>query len=601
MPFSEDVQNVISIVLFVMRILVPALSIAILVGCFLSLKRGRRKEEPVVLLEDVASGISIPVLYWENSIGRSKSCDIVLPDNTVSRDHAVLMRREHGWIITDTNSKAGTLLNGKRIKGDTVVLPGDVLSIGSSSLMLKRVSEGVLPKNSKAARAQEKAAKARIRIKRAPSPTKLMIGLTVVQTLLAAQCSLADGKFSWEPLISFGILVFLSWGMYLFSTSALHRVSFEVETVGLLLSSVGIMLLTGIDLKPNYTQLIGLCIGIVLFCFLIWFMGDLERVMKWRMPIAITALLLFAVNLVIGSSVHGSKNWIMLGPVSIQPSEFIKIAFIFTGASTLNKLQTTRNLTVFLVFTALCMGALFLMKDLGTASVFFITFLVIAFMRSGSIRTIILVLAAAALGAFLLMQFMPHITNRFEAWRHVWDYADTSGYQQTRVLMYAASGGMFGIGLGQGYLHQTFAGDSDLVFGMLCEEMGLLMAMVVVIGIALLIIFARSDVTRSRSTFYSISSCATAGLLIFQTCLNIFGSTDILPLTGVTLPFISAGGSSIMAVWGLLAFIKASDERTYAVSRRAAKQAPRRPTRSSQPHSATRPQPHPPKIRRREV
>ena len=146
MPFSEDVQSVISIVLFVMRILVPALSIAILVGCFLSLKRGRRKEEPVVLLEDVASGISIPVLYWENSIGRSKSCDIVLPDNTVSRDHAVLMRRENGWIITDTNSKAGTLLNGKRIKGDTVVLPGDILSIGSSSLMLKRVSEGVLPK-----------------------------------------------------------------------------------------------------------------------------------------------------------------------------------------------------------------------------------------------------------------------------------------------------------------------------------------------------------------------------------------------------------------------------------------------------------------------
>lgn len=601
MPFSEDVQSVISIVLFVMRILVPALSITILVGCFLSLKRGRRKEEPVVLLEDVASGISIPVLYWENSIGRSKSCDIVLPDNTVSRDHAVLMRRENGWIITDTNSKAGTLLNGKRIKGDTVVLPGDILSIGSSSLMLKRVSEGVLPKNSKASRAQKKAAKARIQIKRAPSPAKLMTGLTVVQTLLAAQCCLADGKFSWEPLISFGILLFLSWGMYLFSTIALRRVSFEVETVGLLLSSVGIMLLTGIELKPNYTQLIGLCIGIVLFCFLIWFMGDLERVMKWRMPIAIAALVLFAVNLVIGSSFHGSKNWIMLGPISIQPSEFIKIAFIFTGASTLNKLQTTRNLTVFLVFTALCMGALFLMKDLGTASVFFITFLVIAFMRSGSIRTIILVLAAAALGAFLLMQFMPHITNRFEAWRHVWDYADTSGYQQTRVLMYAASGGLFGIGLGQGYLHQTFAGDSDLVFGMLCEEMGLLMAILVVIGIALLIVFARSDVTRSRSTFYSISSCATAGLLIFQTCLNIFGSTDILPLTGVTLPFISAGGSSIMAVWGLLAFIKASDERTYAVSRRAAKQAPKRPTRSSQPRSARRPQPQPPRTRRREV
>ena len=130
--------------------------------------------------------------------------------------------------------------------------------------------------------------------------------------------------------------------------------------------------------------------------------------------------------------------------------------------------------------------------------------------------------------------------------------------------MYAASGGLFGVGLGNGYLKDIFAGDSDLVFGMLCEEMGV----IVVVAIAMLILFARNDATRSRSTFYSISACAAAGLLLFQTCLNVFGATDVLPLTGVTLPFISLGGSSMMAVWGLLAFIKASDERTYAVRRK---------------------------------
>ena len=86
----------------------------------------------------------------------------------------------------------------------------------------------------------------------------------------------------------------------------------------------------------------------------------------------------------------------------------------------------------------------------------------------------------------------------------------------------------------------------------------------------LFIFYARSDVTRSRSTFYSITACAAAGLLLFQTALNVLGPTDILPLTGVTLPFISAGGSSMMAVWGLLSFIKASDERTYAARRRSA-------------------------------
>lgn len=101
----------------------------------------------------------------------------------------------------------------------------------------------------------------------------------------------------------------------------------------------------------------------------------------------------------------------------------------------------------------------------------------------------------------------------------------------------------------------------------MAEEMGYIVAVTVAISIALLIIYARSVTTRSRSTFYSITACCAAGLLVVQMSLNIFGATDILPLTGVTLPFISAGGSSMISCWGLIAFIKAADERTYAVKR----------------------------------
>ncbi len=600
MPLGESIQPAVDLILFILRILTPILSILILCGCFLSLKRGRRREEPVVLLEDTASGLSIPVLYWENSIGRSKSCDIVLPDSTVSRDHAVLMRRESGWMITDTNSKAGTMVNGKPIQGRARLVPGDVISIGSSSLMLKRVTDSQAAGTGRG-RAAHKMKRPPVQIKRAPSPGKLMAGLTLVQIFLTVQCCLAAGQFSWQPLISFAALLVLSWGMFLVSTKAMHRVSFEVETLGLLLSSVGILLLTGVELAPNYTQIIGMFLGVLFFFFLIWFMGDPDRVMKWRIPIAIAAIAIFGLNLLIGQSLYGAKNWIILGPVSIQPSEFVKIAFIFTGASTLERLQTARNLGGFLIFSGLCMGALFLMKDLGAACIFFVTFLIIAFMRSGSIRTIILILGGAVLAGLLVLQIMPHITDRFAAWRHVWEFAESSGYQQTHVLMYAASGGLFGTGLGNGYLKNIFAGDSDLVFGMLCEELGLLMALVVVLAIGLLILFARSDVTRSRSTFYSISACATAGLLVFQTCLNVFGATDVLPLTGVTLPFISAGGSSILAVWGILAFIKASDERTYAVSRRPPAAPGRRVPQRTAPPPRRRPaqeKPMQPKARR---
>lgn len=569
MVLGETIQAILSVVFFILRILIPFISIGVLAGCLISHRRGRRRDEPVVYLEDVASGLHIPVLYWENSIGRSKSCDITLPDSTISRDHAVLMRRESGWFIADTDSKGGTFVNGKKVEKEAIVMPGDIITIGGAHLSLKRVNDVDVPgelfsdsQRKTAYRAQRK------KMKPAPNPAKLLFGVTIIQVLLTAQLCAGTGKLVWEPLISLGLLLVLSWGLYIFSRKALGRVSFEIETIGLLLSSVGILLLTGETLKPNYTQIIGLFLGILFFCFLIWFMGDLDRVMKFRLYIAIAAVVFFVINLIFGSASYGAKNWIHIGPVSIQPSEFIKIAFIFTGASTLNKLQTTRNLGGFLIFSALCMGALFLMKDFGTACIFFITFLIIAFMRSGNIRTIVLIIAAAVFGVFLILQFMPYIANRFAAWRHVWEYADAAGWQQSSAMMYAASGGLFGLGLGNGYTKTIFAGDSDIVFGMLCEEMGLLMAVVVLAALALLILLSRSDVTRSRSTFYSICGCAASGLLLFQACLNVFGTVDILPLTGVTLPFISLGGSSMTAVWGLLSFCKAADERTYAVRKK---------------------------------
>ena len=135
------IQNIFSVALYLLRIAVPLLSIVVVCRCFHSLKAGRRREDPVVILQDMVTKEIIPVLYWENSLGRSRSCDIVLHDSTVSRDHAVLMRRESGWIVVDTNSKAGTRVNGKKVEDRAQILPGDVITLGSTSLMLKRTSE----------------------------------------------------------------------------------------------------------------------------------------------------------------------------------------------------------------------------------------------------------------------------------------------------------------------------------------------------------------------------------------------------------------------------------------------------------------------------
>jgi cell division protein FtsW (lipid II flippase) len=201
------------------------------------------------------------------------------------------------------------------------------------------------------------------------------------------------------------------------------------------------------------------------------------------------------------------------------------------------------------------------MRDLGTSVIFFITFLVIAFMRSGDIRTIAFISAGAVLGAFAVVSFLPYIASRFEAWGHVWEFADTIGYQQTRTLMYSASGGLLGLGGGNGYLVGIPAADTDLVFGILCEEWGLIVALCAVLMIIFLAFFVLFLMRGCKSSFYAISACGAVSIFLIQTALNVFGSLDLLPLTGVTLPFVSNGGSSMVVCWALLSFIKAADER----------------------------------------
>lgn len=551
-------SGLLSTALVLVRAVTVLMVLYVIWRCYTSFKKGQRRKDPVVMLEDAATGAHFPVLYWENSIGRSRSCDIQIPDNSVSRDHAVLMRREEGWFVCDTGSHAGTRVRNKQITEPTLVQIGDKIRMGSTTLTLRNASDVPQKKRSMFTGFSKEAA----------SPFKLMLVVTLVQMSLTLQLMIGTGEFRLYPAAPFVILFTASWVLYFFSRRILKRVSFEIETVGLLLSSIGILLLSGEGLDTVKMQIAAFDIGIVLFCFLVWFMSDLERVMKLRLYIAIGAILLFVANLVLGKDVNGSRNWIFIGPFSFQPSEFIKIAFVFVGASTLDHLQTKKNITEFIVFAAICLAFLFLMRDFGTALIFFACFLIIAFMRSGSFRTIFLILAAACFGVFLILQFKPYVAQRFSGWMHVWEHAqDSLGYQQVRTMTYIASGGLFGLGLGNGILKYVAAGDSDLVFGMLCEEQGLLMGMAVLFALVLFILYARSDVTRSRSTFYAIAACAVSGMLLFQAALNVFGPTDVLPLTGVTLPFISAGGSSMISVWGLLAFLKASDERTYAARR----------------------------------
>ena len=548
-------NDILEIISFIIRLVVPFFALLIIFLCFSSLRYGRREEHALIVLEDEYRRIRYPVLFWENSIGRSRNSDIRINDPAVSRDHAVLLRRDDGWFITDTGSKTGVYVNEKKTRGRQAVYIDDKITLGTSVLTLKRADNYT-----------DISSDSKIKIKKKKDKTVscilILTLITVFMGLMSAEAIINMGNTN----VLYPVLIFtvIMWGFYFISKSKLKRRNFELESLALLLSGTGIVLNASHDLKQSFVQVAAMFLGICVFCFLIWFIEIPDRVMKWRIIISILAIGLLAMTVVLGKTQNGAKNWIIIGPISVQPSEFAKIAYIFVGASTLDQLQTKKNLGEFIIVTGLCIGLLFLMSDFGTAIIFFVTFLIIAFMRSGDIKTVILAITAAILGVIIILYFKPYIADRFEAWGHVWDYAQTSGYQQVNTFIYSASGGLFGVGLSKGFLQYVFASESDVVFGLACEEMGCFMAILLACVIGGFMIYARAVTTRSRSTFYSIAACSAAGLLVFQAALNIFGVTDILPLTGVTLPFVSYGGTSMVSCWGLLAFIKAADERTYS-------------------------------------
>lgn len=161
----------------------------------------------------------------------------------------------------------------------------------------------------------------------------------------------------------------------------------------------------------------------------------------------------------------------------------------------------------------------------------------------------------------LVLSIKPHVAQRFATWGHVWEDVSGAGYQQTRALSAAASGGLFGQGAGCGWLKNIFAANTDMVFGVLCEELGLIVALCAMLAIIALAIFTVKNAAQGRSSYYVIAGCATVTLMLVQMSLNVFGVLDILPFTGVTFPFVSKGGSSMLSCWMLLAYIKAADTR----------------------------------------
>lgn len=532
----------------------PLLALVLLLKVIRSLLQAENPAEIWATLR-FPNGTEVPLTHWENVIGRAKSADIVVPIASVSRSHGTLIRNEEGvWYYHDLGSKSGSLINGKPVEKKTPISFVDTLTIGGADFKLLPVP----------ARERRQNVQRRLFFSRPESPWSSLLLLTIFQFMAGLQFMAAYGA---ECPVSIPVCLFLlavvMWGYY-FVMRALKRVAFEMETIAFFLSTLGLCVCATAAQASVFKQFIALLLGLGLFLLVSWFLQDLDRCKKVRVPLIALAIVALVLNLLLGQISYGARNWISIGGLSVQPSELVKLAFVFAGAATLDELFEKGNLTLYVVFSGICFAALGIMGDFGTALIFFVTFVVISFLRSGDFSKLVLILGGAAAAGMMILRFKPYIASRFAAWGHVWEYASTTGYQQTRTMSAAASGGLVGVGGGNGWLHTVAASETDLVFGVLTEEWGLLIAVFAVLCVLTLAVFAVKSIASGRSTFYTIAACAGTTLLVMQTILNVFGSVDILPLTGVTFPYVSSGGTSMIVAWGILAFLKAVDTRQNA-------------------------------------
>ena len=554
---QEALMNIVgwgSPVTTALRYVFPVLALAILVRCAISLLTFRKEPEiwGHIAFED---GSRLPVTHWENIIGRTRRNDIQMNFQNIYKQHAVLTRYDDGsWTIGDVGGRGGIAINGETITGLTEIGYGDLIDLNGLEVTLVPITD-------------EEAAyveSCRTDPKHVVSPALTLLLMSAFQLFTVIQLLItSDGEYRSGICVSFFAVFLLMWGLFAFN-KLMRRSGFEVETIAFFLCTLGLAVIASVDPEELTKTVISMVIGIVLFMVIGFCMRELDMAKKLRYAAAALGPVLLIAVLLFGREIYGAKGWIFLGPLSLQPSELAKISFVFAGASTLDRLMTKRNLFLFIIYSGMCCMLLALCNDFGSAMVYFVAFLVIAYLRSGDFATLSLICAGTGFAGFIAVRLRPHVTARFATWRHVWEDPADSGFQQTQALMCIAAGGLFGLGAGNGQLKYIFAADSDIVFATVCEEWGLIVGIVCVLCIVVIGLFAVRSASLCRSSFYAISACAAMSILIFQMTLNVFGTIDFLPFTGVTFPFLSNGGSSMMGTWGLLAFVKAADTRQNA-------------------------------------
>lgn len=375
------------------------------------------------------------------------------------------------------------------------------------------------------------------------------------------------------------------FGAFVIAHAAVRRFAPEADPailpISFALAGIGIAFVTRLAPALAARQVMWLYAGIVIMIGVLVLLRNLEKVANYKYTLMIAGMVLLLSPMLpfIGQEIYGSRIWLSIGPFSFQPGEIAKILIVLFLAGYLSanremlsvftwevgplRLPAPATLIPLLAMWVIAFVIVVFEKDLGSALVFFLVFLVMLYVATGKKFYLGVGLGLAAVAAVVLYNAFGHVQTRVQTWLDPFADAQGGGYQLVQTIYSLADGGLFGVGVGNGLAVNIPVVESDFIFAAIAEELGLMGAA----GILLLFLsFAiRGMVTAARAKS-DVSSLIAAGLtavIVMQAFIIVGGVTRLIPLTGLTLPFISQGGSSLLASFIIVGFLlRCGDEAT---------------------------------------
>lgn len=321
-----------------------------------------------------------------------------------------------------------------------------------------------------------------------------------------------------------------------------------------MLLAVGFVMIARLDYNKCVKQFIIAAGGTVITFFIPWLLKKVKsfRNMGWLYGFSGIALLL---AVLFCTEVFGANLVLELGPVSVQPSEFVKILFVMFVASMFNKSTSFAQTVKVTLIAALHVLILVVSKDLGAALIFFVVYLMMLFIATKRFWYVAAGLAVGSAASFGAYKIFNHVRERVLIWRDPWSTIDTTGYQICQSLFAIGMGSWFGYGLGQGLPDKIPVAEKDFMFSAIAEEFGAIFAVALLLICLNNLILMMNIASRCKTLFYRLVAVGIGVTYGFQVFLTVGGAMKMIPMTGVTLPFVSYGGSSVVSSLIMFALI----------------------------------------------